>query len=265
MNKKSETAVATIDEAELAEFSSLRKGSQKTRINNIILGNSKIDKEGGLDPSFGKLTAISYDGENELMEVVDIKTAEFFPILFRVQIRCKDYDEFPDGKKARYWCNETDEGEDIVLKNTANETVYEGPYKEAKERFNLQYLSAIYVWYNEKIYRWKISGASFDTWFTVKKIVGGNRPLTFKIKAINPQQNGTVWYNEIIFEVGKEFPIQKAIELTKTVNATLSSYYQKKELETMKKELQIEEAKHRVDEVPEINYKSSVRPEDVLF
>lgn len=216
----------------LAEYNKMRN-TNANRTNQILLINKlNIEGEDGkpiINPDFGKLFAVSYDKDGEeTREVINFQEAEFFPAKIRVQVMCKDVDA---KNKALYWCRESDEFEEIELFDQDGKVVYQGDYKGAKDQFNLSMKSVCYTIYQGKAYRWRITGASFDTWFKVKNLIlKAARPTTFKVASITAQKNGSVDYNEMEFVVGKELfgeDLKYAIGKMNEVNAALAAHYEK--------------------------------------
>jgi len=235
MKKQEKNNLVEVEEQECLDR--WRKITQKTvkKSNSIMLDNkSMIDGENGKpiqNPDFGKLKAVSYteDGE-EIIEEMKVGD-EFYPAHVRVHAVCRDYDDGPQGKIARYTCEEVDQGHPIEVKDSTGEIVFRGYYSDAKEEYNLKYKVVIYTWFKDKMYRWKIGGMdTLGSWFAVNNTISAkNYPHTVKIKDIKTQSNSTIFWNDIVFEVGNRFDVRKALELNTEVMNSLENYYSKKQ------------------------------------
>lgn len=223
-NDKS-TALTTEQSADLlAQWNQQRNVASRPGVNTIFVDNRKFADDSGIEVNadFGKLFAVKYveqDGEFvEQKTEIDISLAQFHPIKARVLVQCKEYDDATG--KPMYSAKEVDEFTDIELRDVNGEIVYTGPYKGAKEEFNLRYIVVLYVEFLGDIYRWKVTGASFDTWFKVRNSMDKLRvPYTFKVNAVESKKSGSVFYNEIIFALGEEYPVQDALDLMKELNS----------------------------------------------
>ncbi|HEC64938.1 hypothetical protein LCGC14_1269260 [marine sediment metagenome] len=204
---------------------------QSAKYNQIKLDNIKFNSETEKkNPNFGKIFAYNYDGDEEVVEEMKIGDS-FFPVLTRVQISCRDYVKSPDSKRegAKYWCRETDSGEDIELFDMSGDTVFAGRYKDAKEEYNLKYQVVIYALFNEKMYRWKVGGESLSAWFdVVNQITDLGFPHSVKIENVVAQKNKAgIHWNNIYFEVDEKFELKRYMELKKKIEDALNSYYDK--------------------------------------
>lgn len=242
--------LAKTDEQMLKEWQARHNSSPKPKVNTIYLDNKKLSEDGKeINKDFGKLFAVSWEDEYETKEEIDIKKAEFFVAKVRVQVRSSKADA--EGK-ALFWAREVDDTNlnTITVYGQDNQFVEEGYYAELKPKYDLKYTNAVYVVYQDKVYRWIISGAHFETWFPIKnKVV--KAPYTIKVAAIKPAVNGTVHYNVIDFALGNPYPIAEAIKVLDSIDATLAEYYRGIE------------AKKAIAEAPHVEHQAT--PDDLPF
>ncbi len=209
----------------LAEWQSLNQGGQGKRTNYIQLVNQPLDEDGNKNPDYGKLFAVHFDeAGDEIREEIDIEAAEFFLVKVRKQIVCKDQDS--------YWCREADLFDLITVFDENDNKVAVGEYRDLKEQYNLKFTHAAYVWYNDRLYRWKITGAHFsqshpDTnWFTLKsKIDRTKRPHTFRVTHLTDEKSGSIHFKSMHFEMGKEYPLKDAVKIAHELDKGLAAYY----------------------------------------
>ena len=232
MNDK---ALANKEQQALEEWNSLQYRGQGNRTNTIKLANSPLGNDGKENPDYGKLFAIHYDEYgNEIKEEINIDTAEFLLVRVRVQIRCTDYDEKTE--KAKYWCREVNECDLITVNNSDGEEVATGEYRELKDKYKLKFTHSVYVYYNERIYRWNIGGAHLGSWFEVKGAIDKTlRPHLFTVSHLTDEKTGTNHYKQMHFKMGDEYPIEKAIPIARQLDEGLAKYYES--VQTKEKEL----------------------------
>lgn len=232
--------ITKVDPQMLAKWE--QRGHAQTKVNKIVFGNQKLGGDGNLNPEYGKLFAISYtESGEEVKQVVDLKKDTFLPVKIRVQIKCTDVDA---EDKPKYWAREVDRADDYIqLMNKEGEQVAEGMYRDLKEEYKLKYSDAVYVWYKGKIYRWVISGAHFESWFTLKKNAFKGMPKTFRVSGMTEQSvgNGTVWFYSLAFEWAEEFPLDEALKIAEEVDVGLKAYYEGLKKKESVKELEIVE------------------------
>lgn len=238
-NKKQESSKALLSPEEQAAEEAWRNqfsAPQQGRFNTITLVNKKFDAEtDDKNPDFGKIFAVSYDeGGNE--EKTEVKEGDsFFPVVVRDQITCKNYVDDPKKtgpsgkpiKKAEYWCREVEQGQDIELMNADGEVVYTGPYRDAKEKYNLKYKKSLYVRFGDKFYRWKIGGKdTLSSWFGISnEISRGTEPREIVVKKIHAQSNNGIFWNDIEFGVGEKVKASDVMSWMKEVRDALEVYY----------------------------------------
>lgn len=220
-NTSKEISVAQEEDA-IAIWKSAFSGGKNT-IPMIYLDNTKLDKEGEKNENFGKIYAVKDETKEELV-VGD----SFLPVMRRVQVGCRDFIEVGNKKKAEYWCRETNVGENIELRDVNDEIVYQGSYKDAKEKYNLRYKEVIYAYWNSNIYRWKISGQkTLGSWFAVvneQDKIGC--PHYIKIKTIEPESNNGIFWNNLYFELGEKADLAEWSTLYKKLSEALNTYYE---------------------------------------
>ena len=196
----------------------------KSHFNEIRIDNKRfIENEGENpissvpypNPNFGKIFATSWAGDTETVKELKIGDV-FYPIRVRVSIKTKIFDETDGKSKPKYTCKEVDRGEDVEIKELATSlTVFTGPYKDAKEKYQLRYRLALYVYREGTVYRWEIGGQeALGSWFGVEKAVQAlGVPHTVKIADIIPQKNNTIYWNDLKFAVAEPFPVKDALAL----------------------------------------------------
>jgi len=218
--------LASLSEEEQLQEWKKRHVTSRTRFNSIYIDNSKLDSEGESNKSFGSIYSKRYDGDEEIVEKLP-EGFSFFPIITRVQIECRNYETDANGKKyPAYICKEVDQFADIeVVDFVTKEVVFTGPYKEAKEPYGLKYKVAIYAYYNDHIYRWLISGKdTLGSWFGINNQMNEDgRPLEVILKSITPQNHGSIYWNDLAFELGKPFDVKLALELDDSLREQFSS------------------------------------------
>lgn len=224
----------TSEEDALAQWRQQNSKSSGS-FNYIKLVNQKFDpKTEKKNPNYGKIFAHSFvDGEEHIEEIQ--VGDEFYPAHYRMQISCRDYEKDPqsDKQRAKYWCREVNMGEDIELMDADGNVVFNGQYKDAKEEYNLKYQVAIYAWYKEKLYRWKVGGGSLSSWFAVNTLMRDTGyPHSVKIGSITEKKNNAISWNDIDFELGDKFDVMTAVNLRNTVDDILSEYYQRQKMAT---------------------------------
>ena len=217
--------LATQDNEAVNRFKQAYKAKQSgMRFNTIRLFNNKVGKNtGDLDPTFGKLYALSYNGEEEEKTEIDITDTEFFLLGTRVQVSSKQFIKMSDGKlRPQYTIPEVSDYTDITITDTATkEVVAFGPYKDLKDKFDLRYGAVCYVLMRTSqgndpaVYRWEIRGKSLTDFFDLKNTLyaynAEGKPHTFKVKAITAELNGTVWFNTMSLGEGEAFPLDLAM------------------------------------------------------
>ncbi len=174
--------------------------------------------------TFGTTFAVSYDKEGAEAKVEVVAGEEFFPIIARVKISSKEFVKVGDKMKPEYYSKEHGQFEDIQLFDINDEVVFEGPYKEAKKQFtNIKYQLNLYVYMNETVYRWKVSGKTLGTWITIQNQINKiSMPRTVKMIGTTKDSMGAIkyFYNE--FEVSGEFDTAKAWQLVTELENALS-------------------------------------------
>jgi len=220
----------SLDDAQLQALWQKKNTTARSRFNTIILNNSKLDSEGEMNEAFGSITAKHYDGDEVTEEAMPVGCS-FFPVKTRVQIECRNYVTDANGKKyPQYICKEVDKFQDIqVVDYATKEVVFSGPYKQAKETYDLKYKLAIYAFYNDNLYRWAIGGKeTLGSWFAISNQINDiGRPHSVVIKSVNPQNNGGIFWNDLNFELGEEFSIKKALELDGELDGQFKATVQK--------------------------------------
>jgi hypothetical protein len=206
----------SLDDAQLQALWQKKNTTQRSNFNSITLDNSKLDSEGEKNESFGSITAKRYDGDDVVEEKLSIGSS-FYPVKTRVQIECRNYVTDSNGKKyPQFICKEVGKFEDIeVVDYATKEVVFRGPYKQAKEAYDLKYKLAVYAYYNDYLYRWVLGGKeTLGSWFSIgNQINDAGRPHSVILKNIVPQNNANIFWNDLDFELSEEFSIKKALEL----------------------------------------------------
>jgi hypothetical protein len=189
--------------------------------NKIVLNNQKFIDDTA-NPDFGKIFAYKYEDENgeQKETITELKTGEeFYPILTRIQITGGYV-----GDKQKYRCKEVYQGQPIeVIEIETRDVVFSGNYQEAKEQYNLAYKQAVYVYYEGSIYRWLLGGGETrSSWFEMQNIIRElNNPHTVKVTKVIPQKSKMTHWNELKFELGKEFDVKTALGLQIQVSKLL--------------------------------------------
>lgn len=203
-----------------------------SKTNFIKLDNTKFDSTTeAKNPNFGKITAVSFENQISDSKEIPVGTV-FFPVRTRVQIACRDFDTDSNGmKKARYWCKETDRGEDIELKDQEGNVVYKGDYKGAKEQYRLKYKTVVYVYYEGKIYKWRLGGMkTLGSWFDVMNAVNKKGyPYYIVIKSVKEEKTENIYWNNVEFGLGEKFDVVTAVALGRKVEEELSAQSEKHE------------------------------------
>lgn len=192
---------------------------QYSKLNEIKVNNQKIDDK-GINPRFGQIKAIKYeliDGLNTASErMIEPNVTQFYVIKERAHVKS------PWGEDApQYNIPEVESGQPIsIVDNQTGELLYNGPYKEAKEKFRLRYSQALYVAIDGVVYRWCINGDSLTSWFNLKKAMGKkNCPVMTKVSRVEEQKSPAgIYWNNIHFALGDEITIREALKMQSALN-----------------------------------------------
>lgn len=247
-------AITTPNNDFIAQWKERQNYQEKLPVNYIKLINTKLSEDGkSFNPDFGKLFAVRYEldlnGEaKEIKTEIDIKKDSFFCLKQRVQIKCGKNDKTTG--KPLYWAREVDMAEDYIeLHDQTGEVVATDMYRNLKEKYDLKFNQALYIYFKGFVYRWTIGGSNLSAWFTMSKLINGalkqGRLITFKVAAIEEQQaemNGQkapIFFNVLTFATGEEdFNPETAIKILDQVDATLAKYYSKIKEDQKAKELE---------------------------
>ncbi len=202
-----------------------RNAPTRSKTNYLKLDNRKLiadpndsEAEPIINPDFGKISSTRYEEgvEDPIVEKLPVGFI-FFPALTRVQIEGRAYITDTNGKQhPQYICKEVNQFEDIeVMDFTTKEVVYRGPYKGAKETFDLKYKVAIYAYIGTHMYRWLVGGKdTLGSWFRISNALKeADCPMTVKMTKVIPQKNSGIYWNDLEFELGDSFDFKLALKL----------------------------------------------------
>lgn len=192
----------------LAAWSALNNTPARTSTNMIRLDNSPFADE-EKNPEYGKLFAY-YDDENGTPHKEEIPYgSEFKFIAAYVKPKCTDY---TDGKAA-FWANEVSnlQKDVITLTGPDKEVIAEGLWADLKARPDIKYSENVYVQYKERVFRWNLTGAHFDSWFGVKNSM--KTPHTFIATGTQDEKKGTNSYKSLIFKLGEPYSAVEAMKM----------------------------------------------------
>lgn len=214
------------NDALLAEWQGMHIPTSKKGHNTLkLVNNSK-------DPNYGKFFATHYeldpDSEketwNEVVEEVDLATAEFFPVKCRTQVNPPF-----ENNQPLYRIEESDDSY-ITIKDKEGKVIEEGMYSDLKDKYKLKYSQSVYCFYKNIAYKLIIKGGTnLQSWFKVwNKIC--KQPQTFKIIRLPEAQNGTTTFYPLVFDLtGNIVELKDAIPMARQINESLAKYYEAKQ------------------------------------
>lgn len=192
-------------EQAIAKWKQTQYGNNQ--MNSIKFVNSKLDNDGNLNKDYGKIFAISFDPNGQTIQEF---SGEFFPIKTRKIITTSAID---DNGKPMYRIAEVGIGSPITIKQDGK-VIYEGEWKEVKDQYGLKYNLAAYLYWKDKVYRWKLGPSQVSSWFAIQNEIRlAGLPRNVKIKGMKEEKSGTIFFHVLEFELGAEFDVNKALEL----------------------------------------------------
>lgn len=195
---------------------------QYSKLNTIKVNNTKFDDHGP-NPRFGQIKATRYelvDGVNVATEsLIEPGVTQFYVIKERVHVGSPWGTEGP-----KYNIPEVETGQPITIADSeTGELLYTGPYKDAKEKFGLNYSQVLYVSLDGVIYRWAVGSSSLSSWFNLKKAMNKkDKPVKVKVSRVEEQKSpANVFWNSIHFALGDEISIREALKMQSELNKEL--------------------------------------------
>ena len=182
----------------------------------------------------------------------------------------------PNKQVTRYFSREY-AGSVLTLQNSeTKEEVFKGLYNDLKEDKLfplLKYVHVLYAFYNEKLYRVKLSGSKLNYLFEYLNTFTNSNPAMFFTRCFNgkkivlqeaTKEDKEKSYYELKFEKGELVPQEKVIERVNMVNEYLSVYLQvvnKKEDGVIAEDLK----EVQIDNIHEYEPKDELAIEDIPF
>lgn len=199
---------------------------------NRIFVDNRLRANGAANDDFGKIVAEysvpadNEDGFENVSEALDLKKVEFLLMGVREAL-VGGWNQ--EESRFDYTSPEREKFHNCRVFNHEGVLVYEGKYsdnkKQINDEWNLSYKQAAYVFLvrdgkvdTERMFRWEISGSSFETWFPVVDLVEEAEQAgvlkTFGVLKTEEAQNGSVTYNKIFFKEGSvEVPLEAGVPL----------------------------------------------------
>lgn len=194
--------------------------------NNLpMLPQLKFDAEKG----YWKKQTEKVDEEGKPIYEKISESIDFHLITTRKMVESK---YSPNPKAKRYFSREYQDNYLTIFDSETKEEVFKGLYSELKEGAlypMLQYVQVLYAYFQDNLYRIKLSGTKLNGFFEYLNAFNNSNPALYftscslgqKIKISDDKS-----YYELKFERGERVPQKKIVARVNEVNQYLSLYYE---------------------------------------